>query len=65
MQLHGALWETQGRHVSDLDSAEQTEGGGLHARRPYIGLVLSTRHMQLKLAFARCNLRYACAKSGP
>lgn len=56
---------TQGRPVSDLDSAEQTEGGGLHARRPYVGLVLSTRLMQLQLAFARCNLRYACGKLGP
>lgn len=50
MQLHGALWETQGRPVSDLDSADQTEGGGLHARQPVVGLVLS---------------RYACGKSGP
>ena len=47
-----------GRLLSDQTIHNRIREGGLPARQPYIGLVLSARHRQLPLAWARRHLSF-------
>ena len=53
-----------GRLLSDQTIRNRLRKGRLRARRPYVGLVLSARHRQLRLAWARRHLRFTRADWG-
>jgi hypothetical protein len=53
--------EMHGGPISDQTVRNRLRDGGLHARRPYVGLGLSARHRQLRLAWTRRHLRFRCA----
>ena len=53
-----------GRLLSDQTIHNRLREGGLRAIRPYVGLVLSARHRQLQLAWARRHLRFTRADWG-
>ena len=53
-----------GRLLSDQTIRNRLREGGLRGRQPYVGLVLSARHRQLRLAWARCHPRFTHADWG-
>jgi hypothetical protein len=53
-----------GRPMSEQTVRNRLRDGGLRARSPYVGLVLSARRRQLRLAWARRHLRFTRADWG-
>nr|XP_022301021.1 uncharacterized protein LOC111109230 [Crassostrea virginica] len=67
LTAHTTARNTIGRHgrlLSDQTIRNRLREGRLRARRPYVGLVLSARHKQLRLARVRRHLRFTRADWG-